>query len=68
MVEVKPTLSEKAMLLTSIAALIFAAAVLLYVLWLVLASVKATGFDSDGVRCYKGAAEMVCIKTADPPR
>jgi len=67
-VEVKPTLGEKAMMLAAVAALVFAAAVLLYVLWLMLASVKATGFDSDGVRCFAKADTMNCIKTAEPPR
>jgi len=64
----RPTLGEKAMLIASIAGAVFALAVLLYVLWLIFASVKATGFDADGVRCYKAASEMACLKTADPPR
>ena len=53
-------------LLLGVAALIFALAVLLYVLWLMLASVQATGFDADGVRCYGKASQLVCIKTANP--
>lgn len=56
------------LLLGGVAGLIVALAVLLYVLWLILASVQATGFDADGVRCYKGASSMTCIKTAEPPR
>jgi len=56
------------LLLVGIGALIFAAAVLLYVLWLILSPPKATGFDADGVRCYKAAQTMSCIKTAEPPR
>lgn len=65
-VEVRPTLGEKAMLIASIAAAVFAVAVLFYVLWLIFANVKATGFDADGVRCYKAADAMTCIKTATP--
>jgi hypothetical protein len=65
-VETKPTLGEKAMMLAAVAGLIFAAATLLFVLWLMLSSVKATAFDSDGVRCYKAASELSCIKTDNP--
>lgn len=54
------------LLLVGIGALVFAAAVLLYVLWLMLASVHATAFDADGVRCYGKAAQLACIKTANP--
>ena len=59
-----------ALLLVGIGALIFAAAVLLYVLWMMLSSVQATAFDADGVRCYKsaGAGQLNCLKTAEPPR
>lgn len=59
---------DLAALLVGIAAVIVALAFLVWVLWQVAASVKATPFDSDGVRCYKGASEMVCLKTAEPPR
>lgn len=59
---------EWALLLGGAAAVIFALAVLLYVLWLMLSGVKATGFDADGVRCYRAASELSCIKTAEPPR
>ena len=55
-------------LLQGIGALVFAVAALLFVLWLMLASVKATAFDADGVRCYKSASELSCIKTAEPAR
>lgn len=55
-------------LLVGAAALIVALAVVLYVLWMIVAQPKATGFDSDGVRCYRAASEMTCIKTAEPPR
>lgn len=41
---------------------------LILMLWLVFASVKATPFDSDGVRCYRAAVELSCLKTAEPPR
>ena len=57
-----------AALLGGIAALILASAVLLYVLWMMLSTPKATSFDADGVRCYRAAESMACIKTADPPR
>ena len=67
-VETHPTLGEKAGMLAAVAALIFAAAALLFVLWLMLSSVKATGFDADGVRCYRAASELSCIKTAEPAR
>jgi hypothetical protein len=59
---------ERAWTLLAIAALIFAVAVLLFVVWQVFASVKATGFDADGVRCFAKAGSMTCIKTAEPPR
>jgi flagellar basal body-associated protein FliL len=55
-------------LLQGIGIVIFAVAVLLYVLWLMLASVKATAFDADGVRCYGRAMQIACIKTAEPAR
>ena len=57
-----------AMLLAAGAALLAALAILFYVLWLVFATVKATPFDADGVRCYVKAGSMSCIKTAEPPR
>lgn len=41
---------------------------LILMLWLVFASVKATSFDADGVRCYRAATELSCLKTAEPPR
>jgi len=62
------TRQELAELLKGAAAVIVALAILIWVLWQVGASVKATPFDADGVRCYKGASEMVCMKTAEPPR
>ena len=55
-------------LLLGIAAAVFALAVLFYVLWQIFATVKATPFDSDGVRCYAKADQTVCLKTAEPPR
>jgi hypothetical protein len=55
-----------AALLFSAAGLIVAVAVVLYVLWMTLSSPKATPFDSDGVRCYRAADQMVCLKTANP--
>jgi uncharacterized membrane protein YhdT len=59
---------DLAALLAGAAALVFALAVLLYVLWLILAQPKATAFDADGVRCYRAAFEMACLKTAEPSR
>lgn len=59
---------EIAYLLAGAAALILALAVALYLLWLVVASVTATPFDADGVRCFHRAGEMACLKTAEPPR
>jgi len=59
---------DLAALLAGVAALVFALAVLLYVLWLILAQPKATPFDADGVRCYRAAFEMACLKTAEPAR
>jgi len=53
-------------LLQGIGALVFAVAALLFVLWLMLSSVRATAFDADGVRCYRAAHELSCIKTANP--
>jgi hypothetical protein len=50
------------------ASLIFAVAMLIYVLWLIAASTTASPFDADGVRCYHRAAELSCIKTAEPAR
>jgi hypothetical protein len=57
---------ERSWMLLAFAALIFALAVLLYVVWLIFASVKATPFDADGVRCYTKADQTVCLKTANP--
>lgn len=53
-------------LLAGLAALIFAVAVLLLVLWLILAGTTATPFDADGVRCYGKALQLSCLKTANP--
>jgi flagellar basal body-associated protein FliL len=53
-------------LLQGIGALVFALAVLLYVLWLALSSVKATEFSADGVRCYSKANQTVCLQTGGP--
>lgn len=53
-------------LLWGVAALILAIAVLLAVLWLMLSSTTATGFDADGVRCYGKALALTCLKTANP--
>ena len=55
-----------AALLAGAASLILALAILLYVLWMMLSTPKATGFDADGVRCYRAASEMSCIKTSNP--
>lgn len=60
--------AEIAYLLLGAGAVLFAAAVLLYVLWKIAASTQATGFDADGVRCYHRAGEMSCSKTAEPAR
>lgn len=57
-----------AALLVGAASLIFALAMLLYLLWLMLAPVRATAFDADGVRCYSRAVQVSCLKTAEPPR
>ena len=59
---------DLAHLLVGVATVILALAFLLWVLWQIGASTKATGFDADGVRCYKSASEMACIKTAEPAR
>jgi hypothetical protein len=59
---------DVAALLVGVAALIAAITVLVYVVWVVGASVRATPFDADGVRCYSRAVETVCLKTAEPPR
>lgn len=59
---------EQARFAFAAAALILAVAVFLYVLWMIFASVRATPFDSDGVRCYAKAEQLSCLKTAEPPR
>jgi hypothetical protein len=53
-------------LLLGLGGLLFALAVVIYVCWLMLASVTATPFDADGVRCYHRGAVISCIKTANP--
>jgi hypothetical protein len=55
-----------AALLFGVASLILALVALVFLLWLMLSSVQATSFDADGVRCYKTAIEMTCLKTANP--
>lgn len=57
-----------AALIAAGAALIFSLIFSLGVLWLILSTPKATGFDADGVRCYAQAGAMSCLKTAEPPR
>jgi hypothetical protein len=59
---------DLAWLLLGVSALIVALAFLVLVAWQIGASVKATPFDADGVRCYAKADQMACIKTAEPPR
>jgi hypothetical protein len=59
---------DVAALLAAVAAVIVALAVLLYVLWKIVASTQATPFDADGVRCYGKADRIVCMKTAEPAR
>jgi hypothetical protein len=53
-------------LLLGLAALIFAVAILVWVIWMMAASVTATPFDADGVRCYHRAVQIACLKTANP--
>lgn len=55
-------------LLAGLGILLSGLAVLLWVLFVLFATVKATPFDSDGVRCYVKAEAMSCIKTAEPAR
>jgi len=55
-------------MLRGVGVLLVGLAALLFVLWLMLADVKAVPFDADGVRCYKGAQAMACLKTAEPAR
>jgi hypothetical protein len=57
-----------AYLIAAISLGVIALAILFYVLWQIFASVKATPFDADGVRCYAKADQTVCLKTAEPPR
>lgn len=57
---------DTAWLLLGAGALLMGLAALLLVLWLALASVRATPFDADGVRCYARAAFVTCLKTANP--
>jgi hypothetical protein len=59
---------DLAYLLVGAAAVIVALAFLIWVVWQVVAGPKATPFDADGVRCYRAASELSCIKTAEPPR
>jgi hypothetical protein len=59
---------DLAALLLGVAALIFALAVLLNIVWHIVASTVAVPFDADGVRCYGKAEQIVCLKTAEPPR
>jgi len=72
---VSPVAHEKAhtrlalaALLASLAAVVIAVMLAVYLLWIIVSQPKATGFDADGVRCYRAASEMTCIKTAEPPR
>jgi hypothetical protein len=60
--------SSLAALLAAGAALLLALLFALFVLWLILSTPRATAFDADGVRCYRAAGEMTCIKTAEPAR
>jgi hypothetical protein len=55
-----------AALLVGAAALLFSIALTCYLLWLMVAPVRATAFDSDGVRCYSRAVQIACIQTANP--
>lgn len=59
---------DAAALLLGAAALIFALAIAAFILWEVVSQPKATPFDADGVRCYRAAGQLSCIKTAEPPR
>jgi cobalamin biosynthesis protein CobD/CbiB len=59
---------DTAALLVGAAALIVAIAVVVYVIWHLVATVHAVPFDADGVRCYTLADTTSCLKTAEPPR
>jgi hypothetical protein len=53
-------------LATHIAWALVAIMAIVFLIWLIMAPVKATAFDADGVRCYNRALQVVCIKTANP--
>lgn len=59
---------DLAALLLGLASLLLALTLLLWVLWQILAPVRATPFDADGVRCYSKASQTSCLQTANPPR
>jgi hypothetical protein len=65
-IEKAETRKALAALLFGAAALLLALVALVFLLWLMLSSPKATPFDSDGVRCYRAATELACIQTARP--
>lgn len=65
-VETLHTAVDTGSFMRGIAALIFAIAFTGLVLWVALASPKATAFDADGVRCYHRAITLSCIQTARP--
>lgn len=67
LLEVRRKMALAAMLAAA-AALIVAVVLCVGLLWLIVAAPKATAFDADGVRCYRAAFEMSCIKTAEPAR
>lgn len=70
MVDVHDRRSQKYLgyLLAGAGQLLVGIAALLFVLWMMLAQPKATAFDADGVRCYRAAESMSCIKTDNPAK
>jgi hypothetical protein len=70
MVDVHDRRSQKYLgyLLAGVGMLFGGAAALIFVVWMMASSVQATPFDADGVRCYRAAESMSCIKTDNPAK
>lgn len=56
------TANSLAHVLVGVAALIIALSVLIFVIYLMVAELKAVPFDSDGVRCYARALSVECLQ------
>ena len=60
------TAAHWSQVLSAVGFFLLGLAAIVFVIWVMTASVKATAFDADYVRCYSKALVSECIKVANP--